>query len=97
MELEKILNKHLSESALTRDPDNINELLDINYDDTNDVSSLSTGLRRIAINLKRANTPKKYAICFRMVADLVEKFPMKSLMIWKAVADAYNSRYAPEV
>ena len=95
MKAEEVMKKYLSESHLLYDPDNIDETLNINYDDTRDVASLSTGLRRIDIFMARATTPKKYVILARMAADLVEKFPMKAKMILGRVASAYGERFAP--
>jgi hypothetical protein len=62
--------------------------------DSNDVSSLSTGLRRIAYKFGKANTPPKYVEAFTLVATLVSNFPLKSKIIWKAVGDAYTARFA---
>jgi hypothetical protein len=62
--------------------------------DSNDVSSLSTGLRRIAYKFGKANTPPKYIEAFALVSALVTNFPLKSKIIWKAVGDAYTARFA---
>lgn len=67
------------------------------YDISKDVASLSTGLKRLAMYLQRANTPRKFAIAFEIASDLVNKFPMKSKLVWKAVADAWQGRYAAPV
>jgi hypothetical protein len=93
--VDETIKKYLSESHLLQDPDCIDEVLNINYDDTRDVASLSTGLRRIDVFMARATTPKKYVILARMVADLIEKFPMKAKMILGRVASAYGERFTP--
>ena len=74
----------------------IKEFADAGGDDGggDDVSSLSTGLRRINYKLMKANTPPKYTEVFGMVASLVAAFPLKSKIIWKAVADAFPARFA---
>jgi hypothetical protein len=60
-------------------------------------SSLVTGVKRIQYRFNKATTPKKYADCFDLVNKLVQKFPLKSKIIWGAVADAYTARFgAPE-
>jgi hypothetical protein len=56
-------------------------------------SSLVTGLKRIQYRFNKATTPKKYKDCFELVSKLVEKFPLKSKIIWGTVADAYKARF----
>lgn len=56
-------------------------------------SNLSTGLRRIQFRLERANTPQKYVDAFETINRLIEKFPLKSKVIWQTVAQAYTIRF----
>jgi hypothetical protein len=71
----------------------VKELFDVAGPDSDDVTSLSTGLRRIQYKFIKANTPAKYTEVFGMVASLVANFPLKSKIIWKAVIDAYGMRF----
>lgn len=56
-------------------------------------NNLSTGLRRIAFRLEKANTPQKYVDAFEVIKQLVDRFPLKSKVIWQAVASAYDIRF----
>jgi hypothetical protein len=60
-------------------------------------SSLVTGLKRIQYRFNKATTPKKYRDCFELVSKLVDKFPLKSKIIWGTVADAYKARFGESV
>jgi hypothetical protein len=59
--------------------------------------SLVTGIKRIQFRFNKATTPKKYADCFELVSKLVNKFPLKSKIIWGVVADAYTARFGASV
>lgn len=61
------------------------------------LSSIATGLRRIQYKLERANTPQKYVEVFEMISALVASFPLKSKIIWGAVATAYTDRWGSAV
>ena len=56
-------------------------------------NNLSTGLRRIQFRLEKANTPQKYVDAFEVVRQLINKFPLKSKVIWQTVADSYSIRF----
>ena len=56
-------------------------------------NNISTGLRRIQFRFERANTPQKYVDAFETVNRLVEKFPLKSKIIWQTVSQAYTIRF----
>jgi hypothetical protein len=98
-ELDKKINKILNEAELLK-----TEEMDLPSVKATDISSYTTGLRRIALYASRANTPMKYAMLFQLVADLSKQFPnnQRQIMIWKAVADGFQSRFgskylSPEV
>ena len=59
----------------------------------NEYNNISTGLKRIQFRLQKANTPQKYVDAFSVIQQLVDRFPLKSKIIWQAVADAYNLRF----
>ena len=59
----------------------------------NEYSNITTGLKRIQFRLERANTPQKFVDAFETVNRLIEKFPLKSKVIWQAVSTAYTARY----
>lgn len=88
-ELDAIIEKHLVE-----DTESIDEAGGFAE---SEVSSISTGLKRISYRLSKANTPQRFKDVFDMVASLVNAFPMKSKYIWKIVADAYPERYGDDV
>jgi len=71
--------------------------LDMSSGDASSMASLTTGMRRIQYKFERANTPQKYQEAFDMLSSLVTNFPLKSKIIWKAVADAYTSRFGSGV
>lgn len=56
-------------------------------------NNLSTGLRRIQFRLEKANTPQKYVDAFEVVTQLINRFPLKSKIIWQTVASSYNIRF----
>ena len=56
-------------------------------------NNISTGLRRIAFRLEKANTPQKYVDAFDVIQQLVQRFPLKTKVIWQAVANAYQIRF----
>jgi len=70
-------------------------------DDSNvmpaEYSSLVTGIKRIQYRFNKATTPKKYIDCFELVNKLIHKFPIKSKIIWGAVAEAYKTRFGESV
>jgi hypothetical protein len=95
-DLDKKINRILSESELIGDRDVTEEIeLPSSFSDTKDISSYTTGLRRVGLYARRANTPQKYAMMFQVVADLSKEFPSatKQIMIWKAVRDAFDMRF----
>lgn len=62
-----------------------------------DSMSFPTGIKRINILLMKANTPRKYAIAFEIANDLIQKFPLKSKIVWSTIADTYKSRFGASV
>lgn len=56
-------------------------------------TNISNGLRRISFRFDKANTPQKYVDAFDVVQQLVQRFPLKSKIIWQAVANAYQIRF----
>jgi hypothetical protein len=56
-------------------------------------NSLSAGLKRIQYRLEKANTPQKYVDAFSVVQQLMERFPLKSKVIWQTVASMYQIRF----
>ena len=89
-ELDVIIEKHLTE-----DVEIIDEVLG-GFNDS-EVSSLTTGLKRIEYRLSKANTPQRFQDIFTMISTLVNNFPLKSKIIWKTIADAYPLRYGADM
>ena len=82
--IEHKIDEYLNEGPLSAMDQNIKG---------NETSNITTGIRRIQFRLERANTPQKYVDAFETVNRLIEKFPLKSKIIWQAVSDAYVARY----
>ena len=59
----------------------------------NEYNSLSTGLKRIEFRLLKANTPQKYVDAFEVIQQLINRFPLKSKIIWQSVASLYTARF----
>ncbi len=57
-------------------------------------NNFSTGLKRIQFRLAKANTAQKYVDAFSVVQQLIERFPLKSALVWKTVTDSYQIRFA---
>lgn len=90
MELNKKLDLYLKES------EEIKEAFDITADPAlvnTDALSFTAGLKKIQILLSKANTPRKYAITFQIINDMVQKFPLKAKFILDAVVNAYKNRF----
>jgi hypothetical protein len=59
----------------------------------NEYNSISTGLKRIEFRLLKANTPQKYVDAFEVIQQLINRFPLKSKIIWQAISNIYNARF----
>jgi len=94
-DLDKKLNRLLSESELVNGKTNEEITLPSSFSDAKDIASYTTGLRRISLYAKRLNTPVKFAMFWQLIADLSKAFPsnQKQIMIFKAVRDAFEMKY----
>lgn len=64
----------------------------------NEYNNIMTGLKRLTYRLSKANTPQKYLAAFDLAAKLINAFPLKSKMVWKAMRDGYMAgQVAPPV
>lgn len=93
--MKKTLEERL-DTFLVGEEDNLNEAALEPSDmgiKPGEYNNLSTGLKRIQFRLEKANTPQKYVDAFEVITQLINKFPLKSKVIWQTVAQIYQIRF----
>ncbi len=55
-------------------------------------SSITQGLKRLDYRLQKANTPVKIMDCIKLAKFLVDKWPLKSKIVWQTVSSGWDKR-----